>query len=168
MFSHPGLHYGEIPFWNSNTNSFDVTNNSLHIGNDAGLTGQSGFGIAIGISAGQSSQQGIGIGFQAAQYNQSYATVAIGFNAGQTGQSAQSVCIGQLSGNINQGSNSVAIGNSAGQSNLILLQLVQDLDKIINLEILLQLDFLLVVLLKVHFQHLSEMKLVMIIKVLIV
>lgn len=94
---------------------------NIHIGRNAGLTGQSSTAVAIGFGAGTTGQKqnAIAIGNQAGSAQQKAGCVAIGYQAGLNGQgggSGNAVAIGSLTGN-NQNAFAVAIGNGAGNLN---------------------------------------------------
>jgi Collagen triple helix repeat (20 copies) len=134
-FGLTGTNYSDYVYWNTGTSSFQVeTNGTVHIGSNAGQTGQGPYGVAIGFQAGQYVQgtdavaigfnagqsgqgsYGVAIGFQAGQSGQGSHAVAIGTNAGNTGQQTTSVAIGYYAGNNSQQSNAVAIGEQAGRT----------------------------------------------------
>ena len=91
----------------------------IHLGGNAGQTGQASYAIAIGFGAGMTSQAAntVAIGRQAGDMLQRAGSIAIGFSAGNNGQGGgggNAVAIGSLTGN-NQESYAVAIGNQAGR-----------------------------------------------------
>jgi hypothetical protein len=101
-FSPTGTNYSDYIYWNSNTNAWEVGNSEVHIGENAGSTGQQFEAVAIGKKAGYIDQR--------------TGAIAIGSGAGSTNQGQYSVAIGRDSGNINQGLYSVAIGYGAGNA----------------------------------------------------
>ena len=104
----------------------------VHIGSQAGETGQGAYSVAIGKLAGNDTQgvsavaigvnagavgQAVGaiaIGKVAGHDSQGADAVALGYEAGETGQGAYSVAIGSAAGNATQGERGVAIGLTAG------------------------------------------------------
>jgi hypothetical protein len=134
-FEPNGSVYSEYIYWNTYTNSWEIDGSRVHLGNNAGLTGQQINTIAIGVSSGQNNQQSnaVAIGYLAGQFNQQKETVAIGDiagqfnqqeyatavgnNAGFTGQQERSVALGNRAGYSNQGARSVAVGTEAGEYN---------------------------------------------------
>jgi hypothetical protein len=89
----------------------------VHIGCDAGTTGQGGDSVAIGHKTATTNQDvsAVAIGFMAGNSEQKKNAIAIGPNAGKTNQAG--IAIGELSGEANQLKYSVAIGARAGQTN---------------------------------------------------
>ena len=72
-----GVNYSDYLFWNSYTTSWDAGQRELHLGSEAGLTGQASFAIALGYQAGLTGQ--------------SSNAIAIGNQAGKTNQPASSI-----------------------------------------------------------------------------
>jgi len=111
-----GLDYSNYAYWNPNSTSWLAeTGTTVHIGSNAGYTGQQINAIAIGNQAGYSGQGtgSIAIGYQAGYTGQGTGSIAIGTQAGQN-QGNESVAIGYQCG-ISQTTNCVAIGSQAGQ-----------------------------------------------------
>ena len=99
-FNLTGLDYSNYIYWNSYNNSFNVeTNNTIHIGSNAGFTGQNNNSVAIGSYAGQ--------------YSQGISAISIGNNAGQNSQGDNSIAIGQNAGVTNQVANSIILNASS-------------------------------------------------------
>ena len=123
-----GNFWSDYLFWNNLTSKWDVGSSEVHLGKNAGQTGQGDFTVAIGDSAGQFNQgdRSVAIGYQAGYTGQTLNSVAIGNNAGyfrqgetgtgNTGNTGNAVAIGNLAGEFNQGANAVAIGLEAGQT----------------------------------------------------
>ena len=99
-------------------NNLFLNNNTIHLGTNAGSTGQGGNSIAIGGSAGFSFQNSnsVAIGNSAGNTAQGQYAVGIGYRAGGTTQGTSTVAIGQDAGRLTQGNSSIAIGPSAGYS----------------------------------------------------
>jgi hypothetical protein len=99
--------------------SWQVDGSEVHIGCDAGLTGQQPYAVAVGAMAGMTDQSGcaVAVGYRAGEYQQDFGAIAIGHAAGLTGQNDYAVAIGYKCGVVNQGINSVAIGIGAGSNN---------------------------------------------------
>jgi hypothetical protein len=95
-----------------------IDNTIIHLGQNAGLTSQSGNTVAIGFNAGSITQRrgGVAIGDYAGQTNQRGNSVAIGPSSGSTNQSGNSVAIGFSAGSISQGINATALGYLTGQT----------------------------------------------------
>jgi hypothetical protein len=112
----PGSSYSDYLYWNGST--WAVGSSTVHLGANAGLSGQSTGAIALGVNAGQTAQGtgAIALGVNAGSTGQKFQAIAIGANAGNTGQSTNAVAIGVNAGQSSQGQNSVAIGTDAGQS----------------------------------------------------
>lgn len=121
-----GKNYSDYFFWDGT--EWKVNSNSaVHIGYNAGLTGQLAESVAIGPSAGQYIQgaASVAIGNRAGTTNQAAQCIAIGNDAGSDSQGLFGIAIGNSAGNTSQGINAVAIGNMAGvnsqHSNTIIL-----------------------------------------------
>jgi hypothetical protein len=97
-----GTNYSDYLYWNPSSSSWAVGSSTIHIGKDAGLTGQATYAVAIGWEAGKTSQ---GAG-----------SIAIGLAAAIDLQGANAVSIGHLSGTFQQGANSISIGNGTGNT----------------------------------------------------
>ena len=99
-----------------------LSNATVAIGNQAGLTSQSTNAIAIGNQAGLT-QQGVGsiaLGYQAGYTGQGTGSIALGYQAGYTGQGAYSIAIGYRAGGIGPTGippNSIIL--SAGQTGIV-------------------------------------------------
>jgi len=107
-------------YWNNiYTNDIIYRGNSLHIGYEAGYTGQNSYTTALGYQAGYSRQgsNAIAIGYQAGFTGQNANSVAIGYQAGFTGQGTNAIALGNNAGYAAQGIASVGIGRLAGSSN---------------------------------------------------
>lgn len=85
------------------TAELTVNSTNVHIGQNAGLSGQGNYSVAVGYGAGAA--------------NQSNLSVAYGYQAGAVNQGPNAVAIGSLAGEHNQGANSIAIGANAGYNN---------------------------------------------------
>ena len=109
----PGTNYSDYLYWNGTT--WAVGSSSVHIGQNAGLTGQGQNAVAIGNSAGATGQQiaAVAIGTNAGQINQDIGAVAIGFFAGYTAQGKDAIAIGTAAGSTGQSGNSIII-NATG------------------------------------------------------
>jgi len=115
-----GTSYGNYFYWNTGPGQWNVGGDAadlsrIHLGDDAGASGQSDGAVAIGAEAGRTDQgaNGVAIGIQAGFDTQQEAAIAIGPGAGQTGQGFRSVAIGNTAGNNTQGNSAVAIGDGA-------------------------------------------------------
>lgn len=107
--------------------TWEVGNDEIKLGTNAGLTGQQGHAIAIGSKgivglpfyhgAGEFNQEqfAIAIGTGAGSSNQGIASIAIGAKAGTTNQSSDAIAIGNEAGTFNQGTTAIAIGDQAGR-----------------------------------------------------
>lgn len=95
-----------------------VVNQSIGIGENAGLTSQEVSCVAIGQDAGKTTQRNkaVAIGLQAGASDQQASSIAIGEQAGNTTQGAGAIAIGLASGLVNQGESSIAMGINAGAS----------------------------------------------------
>ena len=123
-----GTYWSDYLFWNNLTSTWDVGSSEVHLGKNAGQTGQGISSVAIGDSSGQFNQgeKSVAIGYEAGYTGQTLNSVAIGNNAGyfrqgetgtgNTGNTGNAVAIGNLAGEFNQGANAVAIGLEAGQT----------------------------------------------------
>ncbi len=127
-----GTYYSDYIYWNSYSGAWAVGSDTVHLGRDAGYTGQGFDAIAIGSNAGRLNQQSnaismgidsgfntqgtnsIAIGNQAGYSIQQESAIAIGLGAGYATQGTGSIAIGFQSGNINQGIYSIALGANAG------------------------------------------------------
>ncbi len=91
---------------------------NVHIGYQAGQTGQGTFAVAIGYQAGQTNQgfSSVAVGDQAGQFNQGVEATAVGQDAGQFFQGSGAVAVGYLAGQTGQHQDAVAIGHGAGQT----------------------------------------------------
>jgi hypothetical protein len=112
-----GTNYSDYVYWNSNTSAWAVGNHEVHIGTNAGQTGQGTNAVAVGWEAGINNQgdYSIAIGRLAGGNTQRSTAVAIGNLAGQNSQGTGSVSIGNQSGYNNQGEYSIAVGVDAGE-----------------------------------------------------
>jgi hypothetical protein len=132
-FEPNGTVYSEYIYWNTYTNSWEIDGSNVHLGNNAGLTGQTGNSVALGVDAGRFNQtnavaigfqsgytgqknNSIAIGYQSGQNTQQSNAVAIGFNAGRFNQQRETVAIGDIAGQFNQQEYAVAIGNNSGST----------------------------------------------------
>ena len=90
----------------------NVNNTTIHLGSNAGITGQGANAIAIGLDAANTSQglNAIAIGRRAGSNTQSGNSIAIGVNAAAQNQSNSAIAIGELAGYTSQSANSIAIG----------------------------------------------------------
>ena len=116
-FSPLGTSYGQYPYWNTYTNSWQVGGSGpIALGASAGLIGQQTGSVALGIQAGQYNQSSgsVAIGYQTGQSGQGNYATAIGYQAGQTGQGDYSVAIGYQAGITGQAANSIVINASTG------------------------------------------------------
>lgn len=126
--------YSQYLFWDPSFNAWKVGGSTVHLGNNAGLTNQTGCSIALGVDAGRINQNnaiaigctagysnqnvnGVAIGNEAQEFNGGTAAVAIGNNAGNLNQGRFSVAVGNQSGSNNQGSNAVAVGHESQRTN---------------------------------------------------
>ena len=119
-----GTCWSDYLYWDTNIvpNSWQVGSSEVHVGCNAGLTGQNLYAVALGEEAGMVDQGygAVAIGFQAGQYNiGSTGSIAIGFQAGNTAQGYESISIGSYAGLVGQGNNSIAIGYKAGEGNIV-------------------------------------------------
>lgn len=92
---------------------------AIHLGANAGITGQQQLAVAIGGGAGATnqSQKSVAIGSSAGRINQSTRSTAIGEFAGYREQGEDSVAIGQDAGREFQGDFCIAVGCAAGKNN---------------------------------------------------
>lgn len=120
-FGLTGNNYSDYLYWKPNsTNGFAVeTTGKIHLGSNAGYTGQGYYAVALGYFAGYSGQgnNGISIGPNAGIINQGYYSVALGAGAGKYSQSGNSIAIGLNAGSSGQYNNTIAIGAGAGNFN---------------------------------------------------
>ena len=102
-FGPTGANYSDYMYWNGTT--WAVGSSSVHIGQNAGLTGQGPTAIAIGQYAGTTGQQegAIAIGREAGQNSQGPNSIAIGTMAGQQDQSGNSIIINATGVAVNGG-----------------------------------------------------------------
>ena len=112
-----GTNYSDYLFWDNNSSSWKVGQKEIHLGSEAGLTGQSSFAVALGHLAGRNTQnQGaIAIGYQAGQYSQGTFAIGIGYGAARSNQSVNAIAMGLQAGENDQNSGSIAIGYLVGQ-----------------------------------------------------
>jgi hypothetical protein len=54
-----GTNYSDYLYWNPSSSSWAVGSSTIHIGKDAGLTGQATYAVAIGWEAGKTSHRGL-------------------------------------------------------------------------------------------------------------
>jgi hypothetical protein len=109
---------------NPNTSDFTVgttlnlTQDSVAVGKNAGITAQGGSAVAVGLNAGNNTQGGsaVAVGAQAGLTTQGTNATAVGVNAGRTTQGGSAVAIGVNAGYSGQSSSAVAVGNSAGKT----------------------------------------------------
>jgi hypothetical protein len=139
----PGFNYSDYLFWDTSISpegAWEVGSSIVHIGADAGFSGQGAGCVAIGSNSGQSGQlansiaignlagnsnQGISgpfnsntggsvaIGNSAGLTSQQVWAISIGSDAGANDQQDRAIAIGYLAGNQRQGQNSIAIGTQA-------------------------------------------------------
>lgn len=115
-----GACYSDYWFYDPYTGAFQgswrVGSDQVHIGCDAGRTGQQMLAVAIGVEAGKNNQStgAIAMGYQAGFTGQGEGSIALGTLAGYTGQGEGSIAIGFGAGSDAQGEESVAIGVNAG------------------------------------------------------
>ena len=111
-------------YWDTNTipNEWKVGGTTgdfqrVHIGCDAGTTGQGEDSIAIGHRTATTNQSAncVAIGVDSGNNNQGEDAVAIGNRAGQSNQTGNAIAIGVKAGNDSQGLSAIAIGDSAGE-----------------------------------------------------
>ena len=97
----------------------DTANEAVSFGQDAGLTLQKRYAVAVGASAGSNTQgnNSVAIGAFAGYDVQGLYSVAVGDSAGSNTQSSQAIAIGASAGQNVQGFCSIAIGSSAGFTN---------------------------------------------------
>ena len=90
----------------------------VHIGSQAGETGQGAYSVAIGKLAGNATQgvSAVAIGVHAGEVGQAVGAIAIGKIAGNDSQGAEAVALGYEAGETGQGAYSVAIGSAAGRA----------------------------------------------------
>jgi hypothetical protein len=114
-----GTLYSDYVYWNSGTSQWATEGGRVHLGGEAGLTGQGANTVAIGPLAGRTNQgaQSVAVGYLAGNNAQTGSSVAIGNSAGRTLQRSQAIAIGSSAGDNNQGQQSVGIGVGAGQTN---------------------------------------------------
>jgi len=107
-----GVSYSDYLFWNNNENKYNSGREKVHIGSDAGKTGQGDYGIAIGYKACENLQgnNSVSIGRESGN-NQGQNSVCLGYGCGQNNQGIESIAIGNQSGLSNQGNNSVGLGS---------------------------------------------------------
>ena len=109
--------YSQYIYWNTNSNSWAIDGSNVHLGNNAGLSGQTGGSVAIGTNAGVYNQNsGIAIGATAGFTGQNIHAVAIGNSAQQINGGTGAIAIGYQAGNTGQGQYAIAIGYQAGAS----------------------------------------------------
>lgn len=89
-----------------------VSNNSIHLGFESGLSNAGPYSVGIGQRTGRVNQgfNAVAIGNIAGTSNQGNTAIAIGYNAGSTIQGSEGIAIGNAAGGQNQGTKSVAIG----------------------------------------------------------
>jgi hypothetical protein len=90
--------YGEYSYWDTQSSSWAIGSDNIHIGANAGETGQQQYAIALGFQAGQTAQGA--------------SAVAIGASAGQTSQGANAIAIGNLAGATGQFGGSIVLNAS--------------------------------------------------------
>lgn len=110
-----------------NKNGSPFVNNSIAIGNNAGLYNQGFDSISIGTNNSEFNQGDFAIsigamdiglyGATGAQFNQNFGAVSIGSGSGGINQGTGAVAIGLFSGAINQGFSSIGIGSGGGDMN---------------------------------------------------
>ena len=111
-------------------------NNNVRLGNNSGLTNQSGNAIAIGVSAGETSQgtDAIAIGSSAGLTDQSGNAIAIGVSAGETSQGADAIAIGYRAGETSQSDNTIILNatgnalNSVGDASGCYIKPIRDVN----------------------------------------
>ena len=88
-----GTTYSDYIFWNDTTNEWEVGSSEVHIGSNAGATGQQSNSVSIGTNAGQDRQQfnSVAIGSNAGRENQGQSSIAIGDDAGVSKQRQSSI-----------------------------------------------------------------------------
>ena len=84
-----GTNYSEYLYWNSYISEWAVGNNKVHIGTNAGQTGQGSNAVALGNLAGQS--------------NQGSNAIAIGYKAGETGSVTNSIILNSSGSSLTPG-----------------------------------------------------------------
>lgn len=106
---------GNISGGNIQVQNIRTNEETVHIGQGAGLTDQGTYGIAIGRFAGSQTQGGaaLAIGSTAGNVSQGVGAVAVGEAAGRLYQGGEGVAIGKTAGEQNQGAYSIAIGSAA-------------------------------------------------------
>lgn len=111
-----GTNYSDYLFWNNQNCSWDVGNDYVHIGKNAGAMSTAPRSVAIGVDAGNQSQEpnAIAIGFNAGNQLQQQNAIAIGISAGNQSQGQGAIAIGVNSGANVQQPNAIAIGSGAG------------------------------------------------------
>jgi hypothetical protein len=96
-----GTYWSDYLFWNDVSFAWDIGSSEVHLGKNAGQTGQGISSVAIGDSAGQ--------------FNQGDKSVAIGYQAGYTGQGQNAVAIGHRAGYTGQHNNTIVL-NASGSA----------------------------------------------------
>lgn len=111
-----GTYYSDYLFWNDSTAAWEVGSDKVHIGYNAGATGQNNYTVAIGYDAGQISQSigSIAIGAFSGTNNQNFISIAIGAFSGNTNQKQRAIAIGSSAGMTGQNEYAIAIGSNAG------------------------------------------------------
>jgi hypothetical protein len=122
--------YSQYLFWDPAFNAWKVGGSTVHLGNNAGLTNQTGCSIALGVDAGRINQNnaiaigctagysnqglnGVAIGNEAQEFNGGTGAVAIGYQAGLTGQGQFAVAVGYQAGLTEQGDRTIVL-NATG------------------------------------------------------
>jgi hypothetical protein len=100
------------------TGKVRIATDTISLGNQAGVTSQGNFAVAIGYFAGETSQgaEATAVGDSAGKTTQGAGAVAVGVYAGYTGQGASATAVGNLAGETNQGAGAVAVGIYAGKT----------------------------------------------------
>ena len=98
-----GTNYSDYIYWNKDASDWAIWTTNVHIGTNAGQTGQEVNAVAVG--------------WEAESNNQGEYSIAIGRSAGGNIQRSTAVAIGNLAGQNNQGTGSISIGNQSGYNN---------------------------------------------------
>ena len=114
-----GTVYSDYLFWDSNGAQWKVGSTELHLGAQAGQTGQGSYAVALGAQAGQTGQNSgaIAVGYLSGEYNQGTNAIALGVESGENNQGDNAIAIGNLAGKTNQNVEAIAIGDLAGSNN---------------------------------------------------
>jgi len=111
-----GTNYSDYLYWDTSSSSWSVGDSKIHIGSNAGYTGQGESSVAIGSNAGliDQSNNSIAIGSYAGYQTQGRLAISIGNFAGYQKQGETTVSVGSSAGYQTQGDFAVAVGSYAG------------------------------------------------------